>query len=204
MSFLILNTTLEFQDSPTVTTVETNKYPMQEINYPAISICNINKISLISAIDLAEELVNLTVEKLTNLITTLGNLYHFDIDEDELEEIYLLHTILERGYNDYNVDRLMKRLLPKCRSILWQCSWNGKDQDCNEIFVLRITNNGYCCTFNSARRVGLHNKDSFIFTSQTIKRSKEAGSEYGLSVLLNPQLYDYAYKLLPIQGFKVC
>ncbi|KAI4493727.1 hypothetical protein M0804_001903 [Polistes exclamans] len=201
MSFIIFETTLEFQDSPTVATVETDKYPMQEINYPAISICNINKISLLSAIDLAEELlefktiqysVNLTVEKLTNLITTLGNLYHFDIDEDELEETYLLHTILERGYNDYNVDRLMRR-----------CSWNGKDQDCNEIFILRITNNGYCCTFNSARRVDLHNKDSFIFTSKTIKRSKEAGSEYGLSVLLNPQLYDYAYKLLPIQGFKI-
>lgn len=56
MSFIIFDMTLEYQDSPTSITIETDKYPIQEINYPAISICNINKISLSYAIDLAEEL----------------------------------------------------------------------------------------------------------------------------------------------------
>nr|XP_050851521.1 sodium channel protein Nach-like [Vespula vulgaris] len=213
MSFIIFDMTLEYQDSPTVTTVETNKYPIQEINYPAISICNINKISLSYAIDLAEELLefktttynfNLTVEELTSMIIIMGNFYHFDIKEDELKQAYSLHTILERGYNGYNVERIMKRLLPRCRSILWQCSWNGKDQDCNEIFFLKKTSDGHCCTFNSARRFNdFDDTDSFVFASQTVERSKETGSEYGLSVLLNPLLYDYTYKLLPILGFKI-
>ncbi|XP_035717973.1 sodium channel protein Nach-like [Vespa mandarinia] len=238
MSFIIYDMTLEYRDSPTAITIETDKYPIQEINYPAISICSINKISLSYAIDLAKELYvldynhiiariivyklfhctyyhsldfktikynfNLTVEELTSMITIMGNFYHFDIHEDDLKRIYLLHSILDRVYNGYNVERIMKRLLPKCRSFVWQCSWNGKDQDCNEIFFLKKTSDGYCCTFNSARRFNdFGDTDSFTFASQMVERSKETGSEYGLSVLLNPQLYDYAYKLLPIIGLKI-
>ncbi|KAK2576859.1 hypothetical protein KPH14_005491 [Odynerus spinipes] len=213
MSFMILDATLEYQDSPTVTTMETDNYPVQDIDFPAISICNINKISLSSAIDFAEDLmemetttynVNLTVEELTSMLTMLGHLYLFDIDESEFEMASSLHTILERGYNGYDVSRIMKRLLPKCRSILRQCSWEGKDQDCNQIFFLRRTDNGFCCTFNLARHEsGFGNADSSVFASQTIERLRETGPEYGLSVLLNPQLHDYAFRILPVLGFKI-
>lgn len=54
---------------------------------------------------------NLTVEELTSMIIIMGNFYHFDIKEDELKQAYSLHTILERGYNGYNVERIMKRVL---------------------------------------------------------------------------------------------
>lgn len=45
-----------YNRSPTVTTPETTLYPMRRINYPAIAICNVNRISHRAAIDFAQEL----------------------------------------------------------------------------------------------------------------------------------------------------
>lgn len=125
------------------------------------------------------------------------------------------------------------QLSPKCRSMLRKCSWEGKDQACDDIFLLRKTQNGYCCTFNYARRndgfgrccsfaCRLYSYNSYVifrspltlfcrtssaqndvFASQHIERSTNIGPEYGLSVLLDPRLDDRFYKILPIDGFKV-
>lgn len=57
----------------------------------------------------------------------------------------------------------------------------------------------YCKNFYTSRT----KDDAFSRTSKYVERAGNIGSEYGLSVLLDPQLDDYFYKILPINGFKV-
>ncbi|XP_011151006.2 sodium channel protein Nach [Harpegnathos saltator] len=213
MVLSMIDLTLMYKRSPTVTNPETTLYPMWKVNYPAIAICNVNRISRKAAIDLAQELMefestifsaNLTLSDITHMLKLLGQLYLHDTGETRNEATKLLHTILERGYNGYDVNRIMKRLSPKCRSMLRKCSWEGKDQACDDIFLLRKTRDGYCCTFNYARRNdGFGSAQNDVFTSEHIEHSTNIGSEYGLSVLLNPRLDDFFYKTLPINGFKI-
>ncbi|XP_014481168.1 PREDICTED: sodium channel protein Nach-like isoform X2 [Dinoponera quadriceps] len=214
MMFSMIDLTLIYKRSPTVTTPETMLYPVRRINYPAIAICDVNRISRRAAIDFAQELVdfestaftaNLTLTDIEHMLSLLGQLYLIDdVDEAENETTKLLHTILERGYNGYDVNRIMRRLSPNCRSMLRRCSWEGKDQTCEDIFLLRKTQDGYCCTFNYARRNdGFGSAQNDVFTSERIEHSTNIGPEYGLSVLLNPHFDDSFYKILPIDGFKI-
>ncbi|XP_026828089.1 sodium channel protein Nach [Ooceraea biroi] len=194
-----------------VTSPEMDLYPTWQIDFPAIAICNVNRISRKAANHLAQELAefesvtytaNLTVQDLTRMLTLLGQLYLYEFRD---AETILLHTILERACNSgYDVDRIMKHLAPKCRNMLWKCTWQGKEVVCDDIFVLRKTQDGYCCTFNYARRNdGFGSARIDVFASQYIEHMSNIGPEYGLSVLLDPELDDYFYKILPINGFKV-
>ncbi|XP_066585154.1 sodium channel protein Nach-like [Prorops nasuta] len=213
MIYMIIDATDEYKKSPTVTTAELHKYPIQKIDFPGISICNVNRISKKAVIDLAEELLdfptttyvaNVTVDDLTEMLSYLGYLYHFEIRWESSEKLKLLHTILERGYNGYNVKRIMKRLAPTCRGQLRRCSWAGRHQICEDIFYVKTTRNGYCCTFNYGRRDGAFGSaQRDIFASQRVERSKNTGPQFGLSILLNPQLEDYSFSILPSNGFQI-
>jgi len=57
---------LRFDESPTVTTVETTTYPIWNIPFPAVTLCNNNKVYKSAAIRLAK---NLWVQR--NIITYL-------------------------------------------------------------------------------------------------------------------------------------
>lgn len=56
LSLMILMETASYKKNPTGTTVEDDMYPVQEIDFPAVAICNINVISRTEAEVLAEEL----------------------------------------------------------------------------------------------------------------------------------------------------
>jgi amiloride-sensitive sodium channel len=47
---------LRFDESPTVTTVETTTYPIWNLPFPAVTLCNNNKIYKSAAITLANNL----------------------------------------------------------------------------------------------------------------------------------------------------
>lgn len=51
-----MQATIDYTSNATVTTVETDKYPVQEINFPGIAICNVNRISKKAAMKIAEDL----------------------------------------------------------------------------------------------------------------------------------------------------
>lgn len=45
-----------FQTTPTITTVETNNYPIWNVPFPAITICNINKVYAPATKNITEKL----------------------------------------------------------------------------------------------------------------------------------------------------
>ena len=54
--FIILDVWKEYINSPTVTTVDSMNYPIWKVPFPAVAICNINKISRSAAKEMAEEM----------------------------------------------------------------------------------------------------------------------------------------------------
>jgi amiloride-sensitive sodium channel len=54
--YIILDVWREYINSPTVTTVDSTTYPIWEVPFPAIAVCNINKISKSATRNLAQDL----------------------------------------------------------------------------------------------------------------------------------------------------
>jgi amiloride-sensitive sodium channel len=54
--FIILDVWKEYVNSPTVTTVDSTTYPIWNIPFPAVSVCNFNKVSRSAAWNLAQNL----------------------------------------------------------------------------------------------------------------------------------------------------
>lgn len=47
---------VKFQNTPTITTVETNNYPISNIQFPAVTLCNLNKVYAPAAENITKQL----------------------------------------------------------------------------------------------------------------------------------------------------
>lgn len=56
------------------------------------------------------------------------------------------HDIL-KGLN-YTVEKLMFELMQPCELMMQNCSWLGKVRQCNELFHVATSGEGFCCSFN--------------------------------------------------------
>jgi amiloride-sensitive sodium channel len=54
--FIILDVWEEYVNSPTVTTVDSTSYPIWNVPFPAVAVCNLNKVSRMATWDLAQNL----------------------------------------------------------------------------------------------------------------------------------------------------
>ena len=41
------------------------------------------------------------------------------------------------------------QISPTCSDMAIHCTWEGKEENCSELFATEATDNGYCCSFNS-------------------------------------------------------
>ena len=48
----------------------------------------------------------------------------------------------------------------KCEDMFLMCLWKGRQVNCSEIFHIRKTDNGFCCSFNAL-------KTSVLYTNTT-------------------------------------
>jgi amiloride-sensitive sodium channel len=84
VTFIILDVWREYINSPTVTTVDSTTYPIWNVPFPAIAVCNINKISKSAAWTLAQNLYVTEKKNLNNyaqyfrlnLLKPSGNFTH--------------------------------------------------------------------------------------------------------------------------------
>ncbi|XP_015594704.1 sodium channel protein Nach [Cephus cinctus] len=210
--YVIIDTTVDFADTSPVTSVESYNYPVQDVEFPGISVCAINKISYAAAWDFATELeqipstraMNLTRNDIMKMLPVLGRLYQFDIEPQEEKISRKLHHLLQAAYKIYDVNLIMSKLAPKCRNIMTHCFWSGKEQFYEDIIFLRKTQDGYCCTFNYVRVTDYFGKtkNQHQFDSSAV-HPQVIGSSFGLTILLNPELDDYYYQTSFMKGFKI-
>lgn len=110
--------------------------------------------------------------------------------------------------------------------MVMHCSWEGKEEDCANIFESEATDDGFCCSFNSIiirrnahsntrkelRRthfyyalsdLGLLVQLNLTFADFRLRYAKTSGVYAGLTVLLNAEIADYNVTSSSISGFKV-
>ncbi|XP_063628804.1 sodium channel protein Nach-like [Cydia splendana] len=217
--FYLVNNALRAQsDQPAYMTLEDPSLPINEIIFPAIAICNHNRIKKSAVAHLVDVLYshdNTTFsskEELFEVVTLYGYLYDFSYSRraDIMKyNVFLekIENIVDKAENikKSNISELMLSLTPTCDESLIKCSWKGVVQDCNRLFRTQITQFGFCCTFNyyntEAGRKAEDPDDPL--DEPYILKDHEAGPYYGLTLAVNANTHEYLYTTRQSYGFDV-
>lgn len=138
---------IQSQKTRTVTLLETTFYPTSNVNFPAITLCNFNKISKKKALELAKTLKkpsSINDTELANLFKVTIN-YSFGMRGNNTE-FQILDSILKT--NEMSWDGLLSYVQPNCLDMAIKCFWKGSDTRCDGLFQTINSSEGTCCSFN--------------------------------------------------------
>lgn len=135
----------KFQTNPTITTVESNAYPIWNVRFPAITICNINKVYAPAAANLTGRLVERGVpeERARSFLALLRNLVVPETVNDAHDDVF---AVLDRM--NYTIERVMYELMEPCDKLIVFCQWLGRNLPCASLFRVVTSTEGFCCAFN--------------------------------------------------------
>ena len=156
----------KYQNSKTITTVETTNYPICNIDFPGITVCSNVRVS----------------SSLFNKALKNSKLPWKNLTEENVDYLYDIHAIVRnlnqvqndpsfskeavevmRNYSDY-IPGLMAmvrtvctlihascavQITPSCSRMFLYCKWQGKRVDCDKVVTQRKTDSGFCCSFNT-------------------------------------------------------
>ncbi|XP_076668593.1 sodium channel protein Nach-like isoform X2 [Andrena cerasifolii] len=207
---VIYFTTIFYQDfagMSVATMVEEHYSPTEELEFPGVAVCTMNRLSRRAVRELAIEMLDanittLGIEEVVESIRQLGDLYDTSFRRDDN---YTLSTeLFTKMYGkDYDVTNIMKRLTPPCSAVLQLCAFHGELRNCSSLFQTRKTQEGFCCTFNYVDETNKLTGADKNTESLHVYKIGDASLTYGLTVVLAPLLDDYFYRLLPVTGWKV-
>ncbi|CRK88708.1 CLUMA_CG002364, isoform A [Clunio marinus] len=197
-----------FTDNPTITTLESQHYPIYNLNFPAVGICSNNKISRREAENYADFLMKSerikksyeTKEKVMEMIRYFGRIY--DPEERGKNEFVRFQDILDdvdvnQTTGSFELKQTLYRLAPKCEDLLVRCKWADYDVNCFQLFETRRSSEGFCCMFNYAKRTDKHTQSKKAYKPLGIGRTM------GITVLLNLSTSDYFYQSKSFNGATV-
>ncbi|GAB0090609.1 uncharacterized protein DMENIID0001_053480 [Sergentomyia squamirostris] len=195
----------KFTSNPLVTSLHDTHYPIEKVPFPAVSVCNNNRISKQAVFEFAQELAHVDPEKhdveyFFEKLRLLGKLHDYDVDGRS--DFLSFHAILEKltFTNDsvaFDIMKIIKQLTPQCSQMLLKCMWLGHEEDCSHLFSFRRTQYGFCCTFNYVR------KDSTEDPERKVYYTDNKAYDMGLLITLNASLEDYYYPMFNLEGFVI-
>ncbi|KAG4067013.1 hypothetical protein HA402_000004 [Bradysia odoriphaga] len=197
-----------YSTNPMVTTLYDTLYPINEVPFPGVAICNNNRISYNAAVTLSKQLTDKYKSRFNATyflenVKLLGKLYDSEaVVESEAIAFQTYLDMFESNdtLNLSNITTLMKKLSPECSDMLLRCIWRGVELPCmikKSMNDFRLTQYGYCCTFNYVRYdYGQALKGDSYFIEET-------GPDSGLILLLDGSVHDYHYPLFSFKGFIV-
>lgn len=136
--------------TPVITTLESTEYLVTEVNFPGVSICNINKIDRKRAEALADRLGEPT---LTESLRLLGTFYDYSAAKENEPLLAKLEKTLDKHLGDnvtggFDPYKLLRELTTPCSEMLSECYWAGDEYPCMDLFVMETSMEGFCCLFN--------------------------------------------------------
>ncbi|KAJ1522559.1 hypothetical protein ONE63_001745 [Megalurothrips usitatus] len=189
--YMLMYFLTKFNTNPTMTRVESYFHDVANVPFPAITLCNVNRIFRSKAQHLVDSLnipegFQVARQDIINLVPLLGQL----LAVSELGTGVTGRSRLERllKYNNLSSEAVFEELGQPCLEMIERCSWEGREVNCSTIFTRTMTYLGYCCSFNSQRDFSLPPSPSD--TKQTTNTAF-FGYPLGLTVLLNPRTEDY-------------
>ena len=153
--YFIMPIWIKWNNQPTLTTLDSTDHPVWEIDFPAVTICSPNKVVKAKLETLAEkkgwnEILQESggqFEDLKSLFDAFLNFKKAD-GQDKLESLQDISGVI----SSQQISDAMLEVMPNCSDIIQECWWQGQSDDCNSIFELRKTDDGFCCSFNALRQ----------------------------------------------------
>ncbi|BFF93018.1 sodium channel protein Nach [Drosophila madeirensis] len=187
-----------------VTNLKDPLYPVENVPFPAVSICSNNRISREAAFRYAIELqerspISRPVEYYLERLMFLREFYVHGgavVDTDDFGSFQTFLDVFGTWDNEtfYDTRRVMKMLTPKCENYVLKCTLANVDIPCfsKAAFQESLTQYGPCCTFNMENRLKQRNF-----------KNRLASAELGLTVVLNSSHSDHFAPILKTDGYIV-
>ncbi|XP_046736820.1 sodium channel protein Nach-like [Diprion similis] len=185
----------------TLTVIESTHHGIWNYRFPAVTICDLNRVSLSRAQDLVNSLqgprlANESAESLVAEMRLLNRLLNPDMSS---QNVYTNLKRLQKIFDDnkLTIPDVMKMVTRNCSEITVRCKWKGKIISCDSIFESSLSRDGICCSFNY---LGVPDRKK---SGRIPKRVTACGFQTGLSVMLNLAPLDYHATLFGGYGLKV-
>lgn len=165
------------------------------------------------------------VSEVAESLLVLGKMYDLRTDSEDFYLFDRVHAALTHVYDGvYPIQQILanvsdqieiqchiliafRQLAPKCEHIVRRCKWLGRITDCSALFTLRRTYLGNCCAFNYNRPIGSElRRQAAINRTVTLAESRyvrKHGAGFGLAVLLDQRLDDYAFAMHSNRGVRI-
>lgn len=213
--FYFMGNNLESQNAqPTYMTLEDATYPVENIIFPAIAICNHNRIKRSAFNHLVDVLYahnNTTFSsraELYEIAKLYGSLYDFALhNRQDLIRFHIYLDNLENKIDEKenikkkDIRKLLKSLTPSCEETLLRCRLKGSTFNCSSLFRMEITQFGYCCTFNYYNtEAGKLEKDPLDPVDKPLRMS-DGNRLNSLTLVMQANTEEYLYVTRLSYGF---
>ncbi|XP_057370230.1 pickpocket protein 28-like [Daphnia carinata] len=201
----------KWEQSPVLTSVETQLYPLKNVPFPAVTICNVNKISeskLYEVILANPKFKNVSYTKLQSTLrfmTKLDRAFDEYNDEENQEKLLEMSQLYQaRNISASDLFEILKKAAPACSDMMLDCKWLESPEPCMEYFSFLPTDDGMCCTFNGAKYL-----DSMLGIEANSNETREPlrvngnGYRMGLTLVIDAKLRDFSVINGKFDGFKV-
>ncbi|KAK2581874.1 hypothetical protein KPH14_002336 [Odynerus spinipes] len=189
-----------YASHPTMTVIETTHRGIWNYPFPAVTVCNINRISLKLTRNLVETLnhpSNISKEFLVQEFRLLVELLDPDVfGHDVTENLTRLQDILDE--NKLTIPEVIEKVSQNCSDLIRSCKWNDDLFECDKFFNKSFTRDGLCCSFNYVSPYDIENS----FNTKP-RRIPACGYQTGLTITVNPDPEDYLATILGSFGVKV-
>ncbi|XP_059352662.1 pickpocket protein 28-like [Daphnia carinata] len=203
--FFIMRMWSKWVSSPVIISVESTDFPNSQINFPTVSICNVNQVSNAIVLSLiSSKFYRDANMSRANVLDLLGGLMRGGVPDSGEDYLTQLEDSIHIGnLTSANLTFFMRNVAQPCSQMLLYCEWQSKSVNCSEIFQLVPSNQGFCCVYN-LQTVHLNRKrNRAVPVGQQPVKAYGEGVQMGLTVLLDAQIDDYALTSSFFHGFKV-
>ncbi|XP_050426691.1 sodium channel protein Nach-like [Adelges cooleyi] len=197
----------KYVHSPMQIVVDDPRYPLSKIDFPAITICSINKIMYSK--------VNALISTFTN-DTELGKKYMNSFRAMSIlrfpfynEAVYFIRKYPTVNLPLDQITTMMLQLKPSINEMFKKCYWRGTNYNCTDLLRLQRTEEGYCYSFNSKTAERSIN-DSDITPPESKPdgslvplRNNAGGKVTGFEVVMNDMDKEYIPDDLRPRGYNV-
>ncbi|XP_047107350.1 pickpocket protein 28-like [Schistocerca piceifrons] len=184
-------------ESPTVVSVASTEHYLLGTDFPAVTICSVNKVqrsaatrfyhkwglqAVLSAGDFEAFVRQLA--GLTQPERFRGALPH------RLADMTAFLAARNLSLRDVMLQSGSLQLAPSCESLMVRCLWRKQIVNCSQLFTRQKSDAGFCCSFN-------YNTDG------PLRKVEGEGYTQGLTVLVDPLLNDYYVAAYSFHGLQV-
>ncbi|XP_076181986.1 sodium channel protein Nach-like isoform X2 [Ptiloglossa arizonensis] len=202
IALVIIRFTFNYYSQHRISTViESTHHGVWNYPFPAVTLCDINRISLKLARALTEKLElppKISKEFIVQELTLLNELLYPGKSERNVKyNLSRLQSILDK--NHLSIPTVISSVTESCENLLDKCTFKSVKFRCSQLFESSFTRDGMCCSYNYITAKNKNNKHLSLENS----RSTSCGYQNGLSITINLKPEDYYASIIGSIGIEV-